>query len=335
MFLKTKYNNYLIFTLGVLTTFLGSTLEIAAAFSSSYQEAELLYLLTGLIYTSSYLFMSLFLANTFNTPVRDSTFLIIGGGFFIEVMETLINPVNLKYSDNLWMITSVRSYIAYLARGIMLFIITLIFSVYLVGYIKRTIVKARKYLAIVLFIELILILLGDGVYVYLLTSVGHPINQGFFAIIGLFNMIFLGIIIFIDPFLLVFFRGKVKLILIIRDDGVLLSEIALAKEKRLNVALIANLIIAITEFGKEMIFQKQSLEYIVFQKEQVIIIPYRKISLAIIGEDISENIKGFALDFLREYYRKFYENIEGRELFIPDEKEVFDVFIKELGRVVL
>ena len=335
MFLKTKYNNYLIFTLGVSATFLGSILEIVAAHASTYQEAELLYLLTGLIYTSSYLFMALFLANTFDSSVRDVALLMIGGGYFIEIMETIVTPISLKYSNNLWLITSVRGYIAYLARGIMLFIIITIFSVYLIGYIKRTIIKARRYLAIILFTALILILLGDGVYIYMLTSAGHPINQGFFAIIGLFNMIFLGIIIFIDPYLLVFFKGKVKLILIIRDDGVLLSEITLTKGKRFNVALIANLIIAITEFGKEMIFQKQSLEYIVFQKEQVVIVPYRKVSLAIIGENIPKSIKGFALDFLREYYRKFYENIEGRELFIPDEKEVFDVFIRELGRVVL
>ena len=335
IYVKTSHRNYLVIVLSFTILAIGSTLEVLAITAPTKIQSLQLYMYTAVAYTLTYAFMIIFLALTFDEKIREIAFILIGGFSSLELFETIRNPIELTNINGLWILESARSETAYLSRSLMMLIIVFVFSIYLFDYIKRTLNKKRKLYAITLITISFLSIIVNGIYLLTESLSNNPINQVFASTFGFLFSLVLWAIIWLDPYMFVFFRGKVNILLVYRDDGVLLSEIPLQKKLDLSYSLIASFITAVSEFGREVIYGKQNLDHINFEEERVFIVPYKNIYAAIVGEGLNPEMKGFVREFLRAFYEEFEDYINSDVLIIPDEKRVYELFMQSLGRVIL
>ncbi|MGQ4891820.1 MAG: hypothetical protein ACP6IP_04935 [Candidatus Njordarchaeia archaeon] len=332
---KTRYNNYLWLIFSIFFIFMASSFEILGAISPNLEQALYYYYIASIFNSLIYFFATIFLVSNSDEKIKNISLLLISGFLTTELYETFRNPLLVKYENGLWILLQVRSSLAYFSRGLMLIISTLVLTFYMILYIRRTIIKKRKITASIFELVLITIITVDGFYLTFTSLTGQPLNQLLIAAMGLIAVAIVVIIVATDPYLFVFFRGLIKSIFIFRDDGILLSDIYISGNFGQNVSLLANFLSAIAEFGTETIFSHQKLDLIKFQHDVLLIIPYRNVLLAVIGENLGEDLKPLSQSFLKKYYEKFERIINSDILEVPDDKEVRELFLRELGEVIL
>ena len=169
--------------------------------------------------------------------------------------------------------------------------------------------------------------------IYLLAS--NILPQVILALYGLVFFALFGATVLIDPYMFVFFRGNLRALLIFNKNGLLISDISVAGEFDASLSLLSNFIVAISNFGSELIFGKQNLEEIKMQKESIILFTYEDIYAALVGNNIKEDIEGLVLNFLKLFYDTFIDQIRGEFVIVPDKDKVYNIFFKELGKAIL
>jgi len=312
---------------------ISSIFEIISSLATSLEIASIMYSYTAVIRSFIFLLTGFFLISYSDRLIKYFSISFVSFLFSIEVVETVRRPVVIENVNNFWIVISARSSLAYLSRTTLLFFSLLIFIPYLIIYIRRTKIERRKYLATTFVITLVITLVLDGIM--LLES--YPIiDQAPPALTELLIIATVLIIMLLDPYFFVFFRGKIKYILVYREDGVLLADIQIQKDSFKNKhILIGNLLAAISNFGTEIIFHERRLDYIKFEEDVVIITPYQNIYAAVIGEEIHESIKGLLLTFLKKFYNEFQEQITRETYIVPNREKIIQLFMKNIGWAIL
>ena len=329
---RIKFTNYILLELIVLTVAASSFLEIIAALSSSYATAFFWYNVTAISRTFIIFSIGIFFVSYSGEYVRGASYFIVSSLATIEVLESIIHPLSIKKIGFMWYVISARSYLAYSARTTLLIYSLVVFLVYLVVYIRRTRLKQRRLLAIFIAMVTSFLVVGDGLI--LLTS--YPkISQFLPALAELGLIITIFIIIAIDPYFLVFFRGVPKSIIVYRSDGVLLANMELEKTEKSMALLVANMLSALSNYGAEVLFKQEELQKIMFGEDMVIVIPYREIRAAIIGKRLHESIRNYILLFLKEFYEIYKTNIVKGIYIVPNDTSINKLFMETIGGIIL
>ena len=126
-----------------------------------------------------------------------------------------------------------------------------------------------------------------------------------------------------------------KVILIFRNDGVLLGDIKI-KELTTNREdlLLGNLLAAISNLGMET-FLRDQIDSIQFKGNTILIEMFENLYITIIGSNLPRNIKKMLREFLEKFYHKFKQIIEVKVITVPRERDVHELFEKELGQIIL
>jgi len=318
--------------LTILFVIIGSLLEINALLANTYDAAYLYYKMASIFYTFTYLSLSVFIVYQIKSNVRDPSLLIVASLFTLELVETIRYDFKIIFKDNFWVLVRARSFIAYLARTIELLYVMIIFAILLFVYSKRTKLFGRKILSIMILVTL-LFSIGANTILFIITYPNvNQIVSALTLIPSTFSVLF---IIAYDPYFFVFWQGEIYQILVYRDDGILLFDIHLKEGIRHQTLLISTFLTAITEFGSELLFGKERLKHITFGETIITLFPYKSLYMAIIGKNVSEKISKFAKIFLQKVYQRFEPVIESALVEIPDKKMVEEVFMEELGKVIL
>ncbi|MGQ4892046.1 MAG: hypothetical protein ACP6IP_06110 [Candidatus Njordarchaeia archaeon] len=329
---RTKFANYLLLEIMISIVAISSLFEVIASLSTSYNSAFIWYNITAISRTLIIFLIGVFFVSYSEGAVKKFSYFVVSSLATIEILESMLNPPVLRKIGFMWYVISARSYLAYSARTTLLIFSLIVFIYYLIIYIRRTQLKTRRLLAIFMVASISFLSIGDG---FVLLSSYPRINQLLPALAELGLIITIFVIIAMDPYFLIFFRGQSGSIIIYRDDGVLLANIELRGGDYQKSLLTANLLSALSNYGAELLFRQEELQKIMFGEDTVIIVPYREIRAAIIGKRLHESIKNYVILFLKEFYKIYETNIVKGVYIVPSDKSINELFMKTIGTIIL